>query len=157
MAQTLEPGSLHDGERFKKFLERYYPWDRDKPDGLSIEEALDFLWNDARCPLLHRLGLKIIDNENPSPGEETKFGQIFSITDEKLEKLEKIKDERPYSSNSIRRNEERTVLWIESFYWGLRIAIENALNNQENWKEIIAHIKEGKFDQKGYKKIKDHQ
>jgi hypothetical protein len=58
-AQMLHPGSMQIGERFKAFMKANFPWDLDPPDGLSVDEACEFVWHDARCNLLHRFGMPV--------------------------------------------------------------------------------------------------
>ncbi len=148
-AQLLIPGNTNEGQKFKKFLRKYYPWDLDQPDGLTIEEALDFLWQDARCSLVHRLGVRV------APETNMKFGNVHSISEPSIEQLEGS-SVRPHSDYSIRRGGGRTIIWIEGFYWGLRIAIQNCLSQPENWAKIDKHIEQGKFDKTYQIKMKQN-
>lgn len=61
-AQRLEPGHDDAGKRFRAFLHENYPWDIDPPDGPTAGDACACLWDEARCPLLHRFGVR------PRPG-----------------------------------------------------------------------------------------
>jgi len=139
-AQLLHPGRMRDGERFKGFVKACFPWEIDKPDGLTVDEACDFLWEEVRCAMLHRFGMR------SRPLLATKLGRKFVLDEEDLSALETSVSERPYTLTSVRRNKERTVLWIEPFYWALRIAIPRAISTPEKADAVCAWIKSGDWD-----------
>ncbi len=142
-AQLLHPNppkrELGEGERFKGFLKSNFPWELDKPDGLTIEEACDFLWDEVRCATLHRFGLR------SQPRLRMKFGRRHSLSDADVTRLETELSQRP-SSVSLRRNQQRTVLWIEPFYWSLRHAIARAVSTREKADSACAWIRSGAWD-----------
>lgn len=139
-AQMLYPGKMENGERFKAFLKLNFPWHLDSPDGLSIDEACEFLWEDVRCPLLHRYAMRA------SPLLQLKFGRMFAADDDGITRLERSLTERPYSETSVRRNDQRTVLWIEPFYWALRLAITQSLSTKEKTDAVSEWISSGAWD-----------
>jgi|GEM_PF-2643282 len=133
---------LNQGDRFKAFLKQYYPWDADKPEGLTQDDAVNFLWNDVRCAMLHRYGVR------HGADRLLKFGNMFGLSENEVEEVERAQ-ERPHSEPFLQRNEERTVLWIENFYWGLRQAIQRVINEKPEYLiKIDQWIVDGKFDQK---------
>lgn len=140
-AQLLYPGErLRDGERFQAFLKQYYPWSRDEPQGFTRESATEFLWTEVRCSLLHRFGLR------HGQGKLHKFGNVHTLAELRVEKLERD-DERPFSESFLSQNAERTVLWVEAFYWGLRQAVEATLREPpERLQEMDEWISSGQFD-----------
>ena len=73
-AQLFVPGEMGDGERFKSFLMDNFPWDRiDLGGELAVRElACAFMWNSARCALIHRYGLH-------TKGDLRKFGRLFTM------------------------------------------------------------------------------
>jgi hypothetical protein len=79
----------------------------------EAQEAAEFLWDRVRCLPLHRFGARF-QNERLH-----KYGNTLTLTDATLEGIERS-IERPFSDPSIRRDEKRTVLWLETFYWGIR-------------------------------------
>jgi hypothetical protein len=83
-AQLLVPGVMGDGGRFKRFLMDNFPWDRVELGGESAvrELASEFMWDSARCALIHRYGLH-------TKGDLRKFGRLFTINDEQLTALER--------------------------------------------------------------------
>jgi hypothetical protein len=142
-AQLLHPGSMDNGKRFKEFLKQNCPWELDAPDGLTVDEACEFLWDEARCPLLHRFGLRaIVDRQTKA----LKYGRMFTNDDAGVTQLECLVDDRPYSEPSIKRDAERTVLWIDSFYWALRIAIQRSINTPEKADRVLDWINSGQWD-----------
>ncbi len=139
-AQLLHPGKMSHGARFKDFLRGNFPWHLDAPDGLTIDEACDFLWDDARCPLLHRYAMRA------QPLLHLKFGRLLVADDDRITMLEQSLTERPFSVTSVRRDSDRTVLWIEPFYWSLRLAISRALSTEEKANAVSTWIASGAWD-----------
>ena len=85
-AQLLYPMKGGAGDRFKGFLRTHYPWSADPPDGLTVEEALDILWDQMRCPLIHRAGVRY-DPSLP-PRHPIIFGTLRALDEARLEDLE---------------------------------------------------------------------
>jgi hypothetical protein len=139
-AQLLHPGEMKDGDRFRSFVKTYFPWEEDKPDGLSVDEACEFLWEEVRCAMLHRFGMRT------RPLLATKLGRCFVLDDARVTAIEASLTERPYSETSVCRNAERTVLWIEPFYWALRIAIPRSISTKEKADAVCAWIESGDWD-----------
>lgn len=138
-ASMFYPNENGIGRRFKGFIRENFPWD---PESLEPEEACRFLWKSARCPLIHSFGLH-------TKADLRKFGRVFTTTDARLEQLESELTERPYSSSFIERGvvngSERTVVWIDSYYWALRIGILKSLDSDAKVSEIRKWIKSGQW------------
>jgi hypothetical protein len=149
-AQLLYPDigkkELSDGERFKAFVRECFPWDLHPPDGLSVEAAINFLWDEVRCSALHRFGLRF--NAELS----MKFGRVFTQDDEAVTELETCAESPPGAS--LRRNDERTVLWIDPFYWSLRQAIGRALSTKESADAASEWIKSGQWDKTERRRVR---
>ncbi len=141
-AQLFDNSELDNKNKFIHFMNKNYPWDLDPPDALNIQQACEWLW-DARCSLVHRRGLSFGGNR-----KKYKIGRIHSQTENSLLHLEQLKNMRPYSEGSVGENDDRIIFWLDGFYWGLRITIENVLNNSENQTTILEHLKSGKWDKK---------
>ena len=107
------------GKRFKECLIRYYPWDIDPPTGVSREDAAKTLYVTFRNPLVHRLGL----HDSKCPG--VRFGQSFpgDGAESGLERLERSR-KKPASEPFLIVTPDRRTLWLDPFYWGVRILIE---------------------------------
>jgi hypothetical protein len=135
-----------NGKKFQNFIKENFPWELDAPDGLTKDDACKFLWEEVRCPLFHRYSLRIKTNQ--ADFGQTKFGRIFTTDDERLTQLEQLTNERPYSDPTFRRDKTRTVIWIDSFYWALRIAIVRSLNTPEKASAIRDWILSGEWDPK---------
>lgn len=150
-AQLLHPGTgkkMREGERFQDFFRQNAPWSLDPPDGLSVDEACDFLWNEARCALIHRLGIRGNLRDPRTPKLLTvKFGNAFSAPlDDALMTIERLTTQRPCTEATIRKNETRYVLWLESFYWMLRMTIVSALSTPEKAIAVQDWVSSGDFD-----------
>jgi hypothetical protein len=74
-----------------------------------------------------------------------KYGNTFALQEAELENIEKSTT-RPFSDPSIRQDSVRTVLWLETFYWGLRQAISRAIDSPEKAARIQEWIASGKWD-----------
>ena len=138
-AQVLLPGKMRNAERFTGYLLKFYPWKLDTPDGLTPEEACVVVWEKYRNPTMHRFG---INKKNPL--ERVKFGRIFTQTPERIATLRQG-GERPYSDPFIKRGNGRIVLWIDGFYWGLRMAAQAAVADKARWPELEHHISNEAF------------
>jgi hypothetical protein len=137
---------LRSGHRFTRYVETNFPWSLDFPTGFTIEEAAEMLYKDARCPIIHRFGAR-------SGNNWLKYGKVFTITEAKVEEIERRMDVRPYSEPSISRDATRTVIWIESLYWALRLSIIKALDTPEKCKAVEEWLKSGKWDQTGKRAV----
>lgn len=120
------PGRDRDAEKFKGVLKKWYPWDLDAPEGITADEAGSVLYEVFRCPLVHSLGIEKND------GRKIKLGLLEFAADENA--AAHIVDivrarERP-NKPSIVYSSEKTVLWLHSFYWGVRLMIEQMLEDE---------------------------
>ena len=109
-----------DRVRFVECLNRYFPWDIDPPTGVSSEEAAIILYKVFRNPLVHALGL------HRAGDSAVKINQVFRGTDDpenSVEELERLKT-KPYSEPCLVVTPEKKVLWLDSFYWGVRKLVE---------------------------------
>ncbi len=108
------------GEHFKKCLIEYFPWDIDPPRGVSCDEAAKILYDVFRNPLVHSLGL------HKSSDQAVAIGMAFPGADDaerRVEKLERL-TEKPSSEPCLIVTPERQVLWVDTFYWGVRKLVE---------------------------------
>lgn len=132
--------TLGQGDRFKAFLKHYYPWEADEPVGFTRDEAVEFLWTDVRCAMLHRFGTRY------KPKRALKYGNPFQRSEEEVEQIERSQ-ERPASLSFLQQKDTGTLLWIENFYWGLRQAIGKVVHETpERIEKIEEWIANGKFD-----------
>lgn len=143
IAQTLFKGTGGAADRFKGFLRDHFPWDIDPPSGLTKEEAADVVWQFYRCPFIHRLGLRY-----DTQGSELKVevGRSFQNTNSGLSELESLRTCRPGSESTVKKTQDKIILWLDSFYWGVRIATEHLLSESGNWTRIESWHKSGGWD-----------
>jgi hypothetical protein len=138
-AQLFIPGEMGDGERFRLFMREHFPWDRVEADR---ELACGFMWDSARCALIHRYGLH-------AKGDLRKFGRLFTIDDRELTALEKGQEPgKPFFESYP----DRTVVWIEPLYWSLRRAVVKALDTSDKAMAVESYIKSGTWDRKARKR-----
>jgi hypothetical protein len=137
-ANLLEPSEKEHSDRFRKFLKDNFPWTDDRPYGLEVADAIDLLWEVVRTPAVHRLGLQ------PDPIFQVKYVMIFTVTDETMSALE-LSDESSLSEPTIKFDGTTLTIQLESWYWGLRRAIVNAVNTKAKVDAIATHIQSGAF------------
>lgn len=117
----------YTGRRFRNCLVRFYPWDIDTLDDISSEDAAEALYKVFRNPLVHNLGLGDDDSR------VRKIGMVFRGTDDaekRVEKLERLTT-KPYTKPCLVANDEKYVLWLDPFYWGVRKMVERWANDAE--------------------------
>ena len=111
---------MHTGKRFKECLNRYFPWDIDPPTGVLSEEAAKILYETFRNPLVHVLGL------HRSRAPAVQIGQRFPGSDDaeaRVERLERLRV-KPASEPCLVVTRDKRILWLDPFYWGVRILVE---------------------------------
>lgn len=134
-AQWFCPGKMQNGDRFKKFVTDFFPF-----DGVQTpkDEVAEFLWHGTRNALMHRFGLH-------TSGVLRKFDRMFTSTDADIERLERYPT-RPYTDPFFVQDDKRTVVLVEGFYWELRQAIVKALDTPDKFTAVEAWIKSGSWD-----------
>jgi hypothetical protein len=137
-AQLLVTDKLSNKQLFVKFLLDFYPWDKDEPEGRSRRASCEALWQLFRNPLTHTFGLRA------QGAPRTKIGRSLAPLD--LAYLNSGDGERPMEKHFLDGDIGRTVFWIESFYWGLRRAVEASFADSTRWALIECHIGRGNFD-----------
>lgn len=118
--QLLHAPGKGTGVRFKDCVTRFFPWDIDPPKGVSNNEAAKILYDVFRNPMVHFLGL------NKAGDPVVKIGQVFRGTEDaeqRVEQLERL-TVKPYSDPCLVVTPEKRVLWLDSFYWGVRKLVE---------------------------------
>lgn len=144
-AQLLYPMAKKSGARFRGFLSDYYPWELDTPRGMTTREAASLLWDHFRCPIVHRMGARpeklLVAAGLPLV---TKLGNAFTSDDAAMTRLEMLPI-RPFSSPVLARNDTRIVMWVESLYWGLRIAISRSVDTEAKCHAIATHFEKGDY------------
>ena len=69
---------------------------------------------------------------------------LFTPTDQTLSNLE-LSPKRPFSEPTIKFDGTMLKVLLESWYWGLRQAIRNAVSTEEKVDAVVAHIRSGEF------------
>ena len=110
-----------DGDRFRRCLTRFYPWDLDPPSGVLAEEASQILYKTFRNPLVHFLGM----SKSGTPKIRIGRGHPGGDGNSRIEDLERM-SEKPYSEPCLVVTPDRATItmWLEPFYWGVRILVE---------------------------------
>ena len=112
--------SMDIGPKYKECLKQYFPWDIDPPTGVSSEEAAKILYDTFRNPLVHRLGL------HESTGPAVQFVQGFPGSEDHEIQVERLERSRckPVSEPCLVVTPDKQQLWLDPFYWGVRILVE---------------------------------
>jgi len=127
-----EYGRGKAGIHFKGLLNNHYPWNLDKPLGISSTDAVDQLYNEIRNPLAHSLG---IDTSSKKliyllPAVYTRQDLNKRIADKQL----------PFGSPSIKKNNNEITFAPASFYWGIRKMIENILSTDKDVDDLFKRL-----------------
>jgi len=137
-ANLLHPGQMEPGDRFRSFLNDNYPWKDDQPFGIDRKDALDLMWEIVRTPAIHRIGFQ------HDAMFKVKFVVLFTPTDERMAQIE-TDHERPFSEPTIKFDGTTLTIHLESWYWGIRKAITNAVDTKDKVDAIAAHLESGDF------------
>jgi len=124
-----DPGALSRrgdrGRLFREILIKHYPWDAERriPGAVLDADAAEKLYVLLRNPLAHSLG--VID-----PAESAGFKRVVvlkgSFAEDVIESTERAAA-RPadWLDPTLRQDGTDLVLWVRSFYWGVRKMIEH--------------------------------
>lgn len=125
---------------FREILTKYYPWREESgiDGGLFGADAADKLYVLFRSPLAHSLG--IIEPEE-SPTFRRVVVEKGPFAEAVIEETERAKV-RPadWTHPTLRQDGDALILWLRSFYWGVRRTIENvvaARHAYKSWKGTI--------------------
>jgi hypothetical protein len=121
------------GERFKRTLEKYFPWSEepDVPGAITGRHAAEVLYNAFRCPLAHSLGVY----DGPYLGT-IKLAK-GPLPEEAVEDIERARS-RPSdwtrstlsTDSPTKGNRTKTLLIVKCLYWGVRQTIYNVLDER---------------------------
>lgn len=114
------------GQLFREVVEKNYPWDEEQHiAGARLNKELaDDLYKFFRNPLAHTLGV-VDSQDNP-------LGQHVVIEKGSIPEADIVSDEmaihRPtdWQNPTLRQQDNELVLWVRSFYYGVRRMICNA-------------------------------
>lgn len=108
------------GKRFKDCLNRFFPWDVDPPDGVSPIEAAEILYSVFRNPLVHQLGIDF------DRSYAVKIGAILAGSENAEKSIEEMERSaaKPHTKPCLVVSDNKRVLWVNPFYWGVRRLIE---------------------------------
>jgi hypothetical protein len=140
---TLYENALTDrGNRtrlFREILTNHYPWKEESGirGGLYGADAADKLYVLFRSPLAHSLG---IIEPDESPTVRRVVVEKGPFAEEAIEATEKAAARpRDWVNPTLRQDGDALILWLRSFYWGVRRTIENVAVARvgRGWKGVI--------------------
>lgn len=108
------------GTRFKEVLRKFYPW-HEEP--LAKEECVQALYNAARNPLIHSLGLD--DPPTASPGRQVVFLKKRPLTEAEVQELEDASSRPLWVSSTIVHHlplaygSIEVAISVPALYWGV--------------------------------------
>ena len=115
-----------DRVRFTQCLIRFFPWDLDPPTGVCPEQASEILYKVFRNPLVHCLGT----HRSSDPPVRIGRGHAGEDGERGVEELERMTD-KPVSEPCLVVSPKGRTLWLEPFYWGVRILVERWSRDQD--------------------------
>jgi hypothetical protein len=123
---------------FREILANHYPWNEESGigGGLYGADAADKLYVLFRSPLAHSLGI-IEPDESPTVRRVVvEKGPFVEAAIEATE--EAIVRPRDWVHPTLRQDGDALILWLRSFYWGVRRTIENvaAARSGLSWKGV---------------------
>lgn len=127
---VYDPGALtRRGDRgtlFKDLLvSGHYPWSQEQhiPGARLGADAADDLYRLFRNPLVHTLG--VIDSQDNPTGRRVVV-EKGSFREEAVEATERATS-RPtdWEHPTLREDGTDLILWVRSFYWGVRMMIQH--------------------------------
>jgi hypothetical protein len=122
---------------FRDILTHHYPWKEESgiDGGLFGGDAATKLYVLFRSPLAHALG---IIEPDESPTILRAIVEKGPFVEAAIEETERAA-ERPadWTHPTLRQNGDVLILWLRSFYWGVRRTIENVVavqHTRRSWK-----------------------
>lgn len=128
------------GQRFVEVLENFYPWDG---ESISKGVAVAILYQSARNPLAHSLGIDI-------PDANTKAKQIFlkkwALTAEQIQALEDSINRPSWAEETIihikplQGGGEEVAISIPALYWGVHRMLHALFTDPDQVKQAEALV-----------------
>ena len=152
---TLYSTTLGTGAAFRGFLTDYYPWDSEprRENAISGDKAAQILYDEYRNPLTHATGIPVFSPGFGKPREyrpQQRRVQINRIelgadkrpgrglSEERIHELES-QPARPGwpLPPTLKVIEDKTVLTVESLYWGFRESIRRLCGDKGRMEAAI--------------------
>jgi hypothetical protein len=119
------------GKKFKQVLVHHYPWNQEQhlPGARAGAAAADELYRLFRNPLAHALG--VIDLQY-NPKAQLVTVEKGSFAEDVIDADERASVRPPEWQHATLREEgkDHLVLWVRSFYWGVRKMIEDVVGTR---------------------------
>lgn len=139
-SRTIYAEEGKSGPLFADVLINFYPWDLDPPEGLDKHGASWLLYDYFRNPLVHAVGVK-------SSRRIVKIGRAFPGLPNKdqVARIDGLAIADLPPQPTLRLESDKAVLWVESFYWGVRKMIERVLADPERCRQAFDWINSQEF------------
>ena len=119
-------GNWDVGEKFKKLLIQYFPWDHEPEPRLRPEASAGIIYDVFRNPLTHSLGL------NTNRRKRIEIKRADGLHERVIEQLES--GPRLHQSSTVKRTDTEIELFVEPLYWGVRRMIEKLTTDKVRMK-----------------------
>lgn len=122
-SSTLYQPKGKSGPQFKGLLETFYPWDLEPPDGPSPKGGAKLIYEIFRNPLTHNLGWHLFKSVPKVKIKRSTRPNGGGPPERTITRWEKAAV-RPRWSHTVIERADATVMFIEPFYWGVRVMLE---------------------------------
>ena len=138
--ELLRPAPVKDeeyGDRFRRLLERYFPWGPPQAGAITGLHAAKILYDAFRNPLTHSLGVDGIQKHG-----QRKLAK-GALPEEEIGRIERARC-RPaewevptlFTDSDNKADRTKTVLTVKCFYWGVRRMIFNLAKAQHAGSQV---------------------
>jgi hypothetical protein len=137
-----------DGEAFKGLLVEFYPWDLEPHDAEDPASKSAILWDTFRNPFAHSVGLayekKGGQREFKPRGYNVKVGRgNASLKEREIVAMERSATRPNFHRSTLVVTPEKRVLWVEPFYWGIRMMLLRLTRDAALMAEVEVSVREG--------------
>jgi hypothetical protein len=148
------------GAVFQDFMVAYYPWDAEpqRDNGISGVEAAKVLYEEYRNPLTHASGTPVISVERGKRREyrpDRRPVQINrmaianderprrGLSEQRVNELESEPTRPSWLPPTLKLVDGRTVLTVESLYWGFRASVQRLCSDRERMDAVVRFFRLG--------------
>jgi len=116
------------GRRFKELLINYYPWES---ESIGPEKGSRLLYEQARNPLAHSLGLIDVKKPQTQPDSQKVVLTKSPLIPRKIEELEEALEKQMWLPQTIVIGSEQIEICVPTLYWGLHRLLHKLLADRE--------------------------
>ena len=145
VSTTLYQHKGGSGAQFKGLLQTHYPWDLEPPGAPLPKEGARLIYDVFRNPLTHNLGLHLFGRSTPKVKIKRSNRHNGAGPPERTITRWEKSVARPKWSHTVVARSDAVVLFVEPFYWGVRVMLERLISNNAAMNEAERFL-----ERKGY-------